>query len=163
MTSRPRREPIKGTPAAVDNKAAIHHATPARPICFAIMPYEGYDDIDTVIRESAEECQLQYIRGDHRMKPGRVLPQILRDIRQAAVGDALLPYAERVDHALQKLLAKPLGSELAWMRRLGVTKVQMGAQSLDDRILALNQRGHTAAHIPQPTQEARTTFWPRCA
>jgi len=35
--------------------------------------------------------------------------------------------------------------ELAWFRRLGVTKVQMGAQSLDDRILALNQRGHTLA------------------
>lgn len=36
------------------------------------------------------------------------------------------------------------GPELAWLRRLGVTKVQMGAQSLDDRILKLNQRGHTA-------------------
>jgi elongator complex protein 3 len=33
--------------------------------------------------------------------------------------------------------------ELAWMRRLGVTKVQMGAQSFDDRILELNKRGHT--------------------
>jgi len=34
--------------------------------------------------------------------------------------------------------------ELVWLRRLGVTKVQMGAQSLDNQVLALNQRGHTA-------------------
>jgi elongator complex protein 3 len=41
--------------------------------------------------------------------------------------------------------------ELAWLRRLGVTKVQLGAQSLDDRILALNQRGHTAAETLRAT------------
>ena len=35
--------------------------------------------------------------------------------------------------------------ELAWFRHLGVTKVQMGAQSLDDHILEINARGHTAA------------------
>lgn len=34
-------------------------------------------------------------------------------------------------------------AELAWLRYLGVTKIQMGAQSLDDRILRLNKRGHT--------------------
>ncbi len=32
--------------------------------------------------------------------------------------------------------------EIRWLRRLGVTKVQMGAQSFDDRILELNKRGH---------------------
>jgi elongator complex protein 3 len=35
--------------------------------------------------------------------------------------------------------------ELAWFRSLGVTKVQMGVQSLNDGILELNQRGHTVA------------------
>jgi elongator complex protein 3 len=35
--------------------------------------------------------------------------------------------------------------ELRWLRHLGVTKVQMGAQSLDDRILLMNQRGHDVA------------------
>ena len=33
-------------------------------------------------------------------------------------------------------------AELAFMRSLGVTKVQMGAQSFDDEILRLNCRGH---------------------
>jgi elongator complex protein 3 len=35
--------------------------------------------------------------------------------------------------------------ELAWFRALGVTKVQMGVQSLDDPILVINKRGHTVA------------------
>lgn len=35
--------------------------------------------------------------------------------------------------------------ELAWLRRLGVTKVQIGAQSFDERVLELNKRGHTPA------------------
>jgi len=33
--------------------------------------------------------------------------------------------------------------ELAWLRTLGVTKVQLGAQSFDDHILEINKRGHT--------------------
>ncbi len=34
--------------------------------------------------------------------------------------------------------------ELAWLRYLGATKVQMGAQSFDDHILEINKRGHDA-------------------
>ena len=36
-------------------------------------------------------------------------------------------------------------TDIAWFRTLGVTKVQIGAQSLDDRILKINLRGHTSA------------------
>lgn len=34
--------------------------------------------------------------------------------------------------------------ELAWLRYLGVTKVQLGAQSFDDHLLEINKRGHDA-------------------
>lgn len=34
--------------------------------------------------------------------------------------------------------------ELRWMRYLGVTKVQVGIQSMDELVLALNKRGHDA-------------------
>jgi elongator complex protein 3 (tRNA carboxymethyluridine synthase) len=42
-------------------------------------------------------------------------------------------------------------AELAEMRRLGVTKVQMGAQSLDDDILLLNKRGHSVDDLLRAT------------
>ncbi len=40
-------------------------------------------------------------------------------------------------------------TEIAWLRKLGVTKIQMGVQSMDDAILSQNQRGHTQAEAIQ--------------
>ena len=39
--------------------------------------------------------------------------------------------------------------EIVHLRRLGVTKVQIGVQSLDDEILSLNKRGHDVAAVRQ--------------
>jgi elongator complex protein 3 len=38
-------------------------------------------------------------------------------------------------------------AHLRWLRHLGVTKVQLGVQSLDDNILAANRRGHTVEDV----------------
>src|SRR3990172_7098370 len=39
--------------------------------------------------------------------------------------------------------------EIVRMRRLGATKVQIGVKSLNDRVLKLNKRGHTAARTAE--------------
>ncbi len=41
--------------------------------------------------------------------------------------------------------------EIKWLRHLGVTKVQMGAQSFDDHILEINKRGHNVESTRQAT------------
>ena len=45
--------------------------------------------------------------------------------------------------------------EIAWLRRLGVTKVQMGAQSFNDHILEINKRGHTVEETTQAVDMLR--------
>jgi len=45
--------------------------------------------------------------------------------------------------------------ELLRLRRLGVTKVQLGAQSMDDQILTLNLRGHTVAQTRRAVELLR--------
>ena len=45
--------------------------------------------------------------------------------------------------------------EVAHLRRLGVTKVQLGLQSLDDHILEINKRGHTAEEMRQAVRTLR--------
>ena len=45
--------------------------------------------------------------------------------------------------------------EVRRLRALGVTKVQLGVQSLDDEILALNRRGHTVAETRAAVRRLR--------
>jgi elongator complex protein 3 (tRNA carboxymethyluridine synthase) len=47
--------------------------------------------------------------------------------------------------------------EIRWLRYLGVTKVQMGAQSLDDHILEINKRGHDVETTRQATALLRAS------
>jgi elongator complex protein 3 len=45
--------------------------------------------------------------------------------------------------------------EIAWLRHLGVTKVQLGAQSFDEHILEINKRGHSASETKRATDLLR--------
>ncbi|MBT3241126.1 MAG: tRNA uridine(34) 5-carboxymethylaminomethyl modification radical SAM/GNAT enzyme Elp3 [Chloroflexi bacterium] len=76
-----------------------------------------FDAMNEVKFESLEEAQEYNETAEHR-NVGMVIET-------------------RPDHVTPK--------ELDWLRYLGVTKVQMGAQSFDDEILDLNKRGHSTA------------------
>lgn len=41
------------------------------------------------------------------------------------------------------------------LQQYGVSAIELGAQSMDDRVLSMNQRGHTAAHVEQASRLIR--------
>jgi elongator complex protein 3 len=88
--------------------------------CFEAMNEVNPDDIPEI--ETLQEAQKQNVNAKHRN-----------------VGLVIETRPDLVNR-----------DALRWYRYLGVTKVQMGAQSLDDQILEINKRGHTA----QDTLEA---------
>ena len=75
-----------------------------------------------------------------------IAARIVGFIRQAAIGDALLPYGERVDHALQKLLAaKPwTAPQRDWLKRIAAqTKANLlvDREAIDDPDLVFKREG----------------------
>jgi type I restriction enzyme R subunit len=85
-----------------------------------------------------------------------IAARIIGYIRQAAIGDALVPYAERVDHALQNLLAKPLAGkpwtqpQRDWLKRIAAqTKANMlvDRDALDDPDLLFKREGGGFARL----------------
>ena len=79
-----------------------------------------------------------------------IAARIIGYIRQAAIGDALLPYALRVDHALQNLLAKPPAGkpwtqpQRDWLKRIAAqTKANLlvDRDALDDPDLIFKREG----------------------
>ncbi len=46
---------------------------------------------------------------------------------------------------------------LALLKRYGVTSIELGAQSMDDRVLLLNKRGHTSADVERASRLIKET------
>ena len=85
-----------------------------------------------------------------------IAARIIGYIRKAAIGDALLPYAERVDHALQNLLAKPPAGkpwtqpQRDWLKRIAAqTKANLlvDRDALDDPDLIFKRDGGGFARL----------------
>lgn len=79
-----------------------------------------------------------------------IAARIVGYIRQAAIGDALVPYAERVDRALQHLLAHPPGGkpwstpQRDWLKRIAAqtkANVLVDRAALDDPDLIFKREG----------------------
>ncbi len=75
-----------------------------------------------------------------------IAARIVGFIRQAALGDALLPYGERVDHALQKLLTSRswTSPQRDWLKRIAAqTKANnlVDREALDDPDLVFRREG----------------------
>ncbi len=75
-----------------------------------------------------------------------IAARIVGYIRQAAIGDALIPYNERVDHALQKILASKSwsGPQRDWLKRIAAqTKANLLVDhaALDDPDLIFKRDG----------------------
>ncbi len=85
-----------------------------------------------------------------------IAARIVGYIRQAALGDALVPYSERVDHALQALLARPpggkpwTGPQRDWLKRIAAqTKANLlvDRDAMDDPDLLFKREGGGFARL----------------
>lgn len=71
---------------------------------------------------------------------------------------AAAPYVRRGQCAGIRVSTRPDGIDgeiLALLARYGVTAIELGAQSLDDRVLARNGRGHSAADVWEASRRIR--------
>jgi elongator complex protein 3 len=127
-------EPFEQTRSRLEALEAVGHPTDKVELLILGGTWSAY-------RRDYQEWFVQRCLDALNGQPSTSLEEAQEINENAAHRNVGLVIETRPDHVDAK--------ELDWLRRLGVTKVQMGAQSLDDRILSLNQRGHTVAETRQ--------------
>jgi elongator complex protein 3 (tRNA carboxymethyluridine synthase) len=101
-----------------------------------------FDAMNGVKNSSADLAHLPWraVPGDYAEKEKKNLPN-QRNLQIAHSFNESAPH-RNVGLVIETRPDEITPDELRWLRHLGVTKVQMGAQSLDDHILEINRRGH---------------------
>ena len=100
--------------------------------CFEAMNEEYIFDRGETDNEGKQSIFKEHIGDDDCINSLEELQNINESSKHRNVGLVVETRPDQVDL-----------DEIAWLRYLGVTKIQMGIQSLDDHILKINQRGHT--------------------
>ena len=110
-----------------------------------------------------EKIELIILGGTWSALPNDYREKFIRDCFEAANGktSSSLEEAQKENEtAKHRIIAINVEtrpdfinpSEILFLRKLGVTKVEIGVQSLDNEILQLNRRGHGVAETVQATQ-----------
>ncbi|MFH0740131.1 MAG: radical SAM protein, partial [bacterium] len=82
------------------------------------------------------------------------------DLIQACIRSALVQLQAKNERAKSRIVGIAVetrpdyinSNEIKLMRKLGITKVELGVQAIDDKILKLNQRGHSVESIVTATR-----------
>ena len=109
------------------------------------------DKIDVIVSGGTfsfypHRYQTDFTRGifnalNHPFKKARTLKEA-QDINETAPNRCIgLSFETRPDHITEK--------ELIRMRNLGCTKIEIGVQSLNDKVLEMNRRGHGVAETAE--------------
>jgi elongator complex protein 3 len=105
------------------------------------------------------KIELLLLGGSFLAHPIEYQETFLAGVYRAVTGlaDSTVPIEELIAHHARDAGPRLIGitiearpdqvteADLARLFRLGVTKIEIGAQSLDDRVLSLNDRGHAAS------------------
>jgi elongator complex protein 3 len=115
--------------------------------------FDAMNDIPSALSGAAAPGEAQSTLAPHAHLPRAQVPgsagERMENSQSVAEGELIRVHSinEATHHRNVGLVIETrpdeiTPDELHWLRHLGVTKVQMGAQSLDDYILEINKRGH---------------------
>lgn len=134
--------PHAGCPNACvfcDQKKITGQSTP-------VTPEMVRSEIEAALPAAGENCELAFYGGSFTAINGEVQEGLL---------SAVQPYLESGAVGTIRLSTRPDAMDEAVVQRLkrfGVDTVELGCQSMDDGVLMLTNRGHTAADCVKATQ-----------
>jgi len=125
-------DPYRQTRARIEALSAIGHPTDKVELLILGGTWSAYP-------AEYQTCFLRRCFDALNGVPSDTLPEALRRNQTADHRNVGLVIETRPDHITPDILRS--------LRLQGVTKVQLGVQSLDDRVLELNRRGHSSEDV----------------